>query len=86
MLVDSGIELGNVGRLGHGLGKVMTEPPSIKPEDKSKLIPGMVLTIEPSVMFGRGKIMADEENLVITKNGPKLLSRRAPREMPVILF
>jgi len=86
VLVDSGIELGNVGRLGHGLGKVMTEPPSIKPEDKSKLIPGMVLTIEPSVMFGRGKIMADEENLVITKNGPKLLSRRAPREMPVILF
>jgi len=86
VLVDSGIELGNVGRLGHGLGKVMTEPPSIKPEDKSTLIPGMVLTVEPSAMFGRGKIMAHEENLVITKNGPKLLSRRAPREMPVILF
>ncbi len=86
VLVDSGIELGNVGRLGHGLGKVMTEPPSIKPEDKTKLVPGMVLTIEPSAMFGQGKILAHEENLVITKSRPKLLSRRAPREMPVVRF
>lgn len=86
VLVDSGIELGNVGRLGHGLGKVMTEPPSIKFEDKSPLIPGMVLTIEPSAMFGQERIMAHEENLVITKNGPKLLSRRAPRDIPVIHF
>jgi Xaa-Pro aminopeptidase len=86
VLVDSGIEVGNVGRLGHGLGKVLTEPPSNKPEDKTKLVPGMVLTIEPSAMFGRGKILAHEENLVITKSGPKLLSRRAPGEMPVIRF
>ena len=41
------------------------------------------MTIEPSAMYGNGKIQVHEENLVITENGPKLLTRRAPREMPV---
>jgi Xaa-Pro aminopeptidase len=70
--------------LGHGLGKVMTEPPSVRPEDHTRLVPGMVLTIEPSAMYGPGKILVHEENLVVTKNGARLLSRRAPLEIPVI--
>ncbi len=83
VLEDAGIVLGNVGRFGHGLGKVMTEWPSNKPIDKTPLKAGMVLTIEPSAMYGKGKIQVHEENLVITNDGPKLLTRRAPREMPV---
>lgn len=86
VMVNSGIEVGNVGRLGHGLGKILTEPPSNKPEDKTKLAPGMVLTVEPSAMYGHGKILAHEEDLVVTESGPKLLSRRAPREIPIIQF
>ncbi|MDH3688394.1 MAG: Xaa-Pro peptidase family protein [Gammaproteobacteria bacterium] len=84
VLTDSGIELGNVGRFGHGLGKILTEPPSNKPDDRTKLVPDMVLTIEPSAMYGDRKILVHEENLVITEDKPKLLSRRAPREMVVI--
>lgn len=84
VLINSGIQLGNVGRLGHGLGKVMTEPPSVKPDDHTRLVPGMVLTIEPSAMYGSNKILVHEENLVITENGARLLSRRAPQEIPVI--
>lgn len=84
VLIQAGIELGKVGRLGHGLGKLMTEPPSIKPEDKTKLVPGMVLTVEPSAMYGDGKILVHEENLVVTKHGARLLSRRAPRQIPAI--
>jgi Xaa-Pro dipeptidase len=84
VLEVAGIVLGNVGRFGHGLGKVITEWPSNKPEDKTVLKEGMVLTIEPSAMHGKGKIQVHEENLVITSDGPKLLTRRAPREMPVV--
>ncbi|MCP4148884.1 MAG: aminopeptidase P family protein [bacterium] len=84
VLMNSRIQLGNVGRLGHGLGKVITEPPSLKPEDHTRLVPGMVLAIEPSAMYGRNKILVHEENIVVTENGAKLLSRRAPQEMPVI--
>jgi len=84
VLVDAGVELGNVGRFGHGLGKILTEPPSNKPGDYTKLEPGMVLTIEPNAMYGRGKILVHEEDIVVTPDGVELLSRRAPQEMMVI--
>jgi Xaa-Pro aminopeptidase len=83
ILEAAGIPLGNVGRFGHGLGKVMTEFPSNKPIDKTPLRPGMVLTIEPSASYGTDKILVHEENLVITDGKPDLLTRRAPREMVV---
>lgn len=84
VLEDAGIALGNVGRFGHGLGKILTEPPSNKPGDKTRLEPGVVLTIEPNALFGKGKILVHEENIVVTRDGAELLSRRAPREMVVI--
>ncbi len=84
VLADAGLEVGNVGRFGHGLGKVLTEPPSLRPGDDTELLPGMVLTIEPSAMFGRGKILVHEENLVVTEGKAQLLTRRAPREIPVL--
>jgi Xaa-Pro aminopeptidase len=83
VLERGSIAIGNVGRFGHGLGKVMTEFPSNKPIDRTVLRPGMVLTIEPSAMFGNGKILVHEENLVVTEGNARLLSRRAPREMPI---
>src|SRR6185312_13857382 len=83
VLEDAGIVLGNVGRFGHGLGKVMTEYPSNKPIDKTVLRPGTVLTIEPSAMYDEGKILVHEEDLVVTEDGPVLLTRRAPREMAI---
>jgi Xaa-Pro aminopeptidase len=48
------------------------------------LQPGVVLTIEPNALFGRGKILVHEENIVVSEDGAELLSRRAPREMVVI--
>ncbi|MEX2648672.1 MAG: Xaa-Pro peptidase family protein, partial [Alphaproteobacteria bacterium] len=83
VLDQAGIVLGNVGRFGHGLGKVLTEPPSNKPGDRTRLESGVVLTIEPSALYARGKILVHEENVVITEDGCELLSRRAPRTMPV---
>jgi Xaa-Pro dipeptidase len=86
VLTDAGIQLGNVGRFGHGLGKVLTEPPSNKIGDETPLVPGMVLTIEPNAMYGDGKILVHEENILITQDRAKLLSRRAPRDIPIISF
>lgn len=84
VLVDAGIDVGNVGRFGHGLGKLITEYPSNAPDDHTILRPGMVLTIEPSAMFGANFIMAHEEDLVITEDAADLLTPRAAREMIII--
>jgi Xaa-Pro dipeptidase len=44
----------------------------------------MVITIEPGMEYEAGKMLVHEENVVITPDGAQLLTRRAPREMPVI--
>ncbi len=62
----------------------MTEPPSNMPGDTTPLRPGMIMTIEPGMEYRPGKMIVHEENLVITEDGCELLTRRAPREMPVI--
>jgi Xaa-Pro aminopeptidase len=75
----------NVGRSGHGLGMHLTEPPSNMPGDRTPLQAGMVMTIEPGLEYAPGKMIVHEENLVITADGCELLTRRASREMPVIV-
>ena len=74
----------NVGRMGHGLGLQLTEPPSNRPGDPTELQPGMVMTIEPGLEYAPGKNIVHEENIVITDDGCELLTRRAPLEMPLI--
>jgi Xaa-Pro dipeptidase len=74
----------NVGRLGHGLGLQLTEPPSNMADDHTLLEPGMVITIEPGMEYESGKMIVHEENIVITANGAELLTRRAPRKMPIV--
>ena len=81
---DAGVILRGAGRFGHGLGKLMTEPPSISETDRTVLESGTVITIEPMAKYGADKILVHEEDLVVTDDGPKLLTRRASREMPVV--
>lgn len=77
--------LGNdVGRLGHGLGMQLTEWPSLTPDDRTVLEPGMVLTLEPGMTFAPGLVMVHEENIVIRDRGATYLSRRAAPELPII--
>lgn len=83
VLIARGFDVGNVGRFGHGLGKLITEHPSNAPGDGTLLAPGMVLTIEPSAVFA-GRIMAHEENIVITESGAELLTPRANQEIAII--
>ncbi len=72
------------GRLGHGLGVTLTEWPSLTLHDQTVLPAGMVLTLEPSVDLGQGRILVAEENIVITEHGAEFLTNPAPRDIPVI--
>jgi Xaa-Pro dipeptidase len=84
ILDESGSVGNNIGRMGHGLGFHLTEPPSHMPGDNTELVPGMVITIEPAIEYAPGKMLVHEENIVITEGEPEVLSRRAPREMSII--
>ncbi|WP_291734948.1 M24 family metallopeptidase, partial [Leisingera sp. F5] len=75
---------GDVGRLGHGLGMQLTEWPSHAGFDGTVIEENMVLTLEPSLGYGDGKIMVHEENIVVRAGGAELLTTRAAPELPVI--
>ncbi|MCE2563308.1 Xaa-Pro peptidase family protein [Komagataeibacter sp. FNDCF1] len=83
-LQDAGSIGNNVGRLGHGLGMQLTEPPSFREGEETVIQPGMVLTIEPGMEYAPGKMIVHEEDVVIMDDGAHLLTIRAPKEMPVI--
>ena len=84
VMAASGASVGDVGRLGHGLGMQLTEWPSHTAFDQTVLESGMVITIEPGMSYGNGFNMLHEENIVIRETGAELLSRRAPASLPVI--
>jgi Xaa-Pro aminopeptidase len=82
-LTRAGVEPAD-GRLGHGLGLALTEWPSFTPLDRTPLRAGMVLTLEPGVTLGPGRMLVHEEVIALTETGATLLSPRAPRDMPGI--
>ena len=73
-IADPDDAAGEAGRLGHGLGMQLTEWPSIIAADRTELVPGMVLTLEPSVALPGGKLMVHEENIVIREGGAEWLT------------
>ncbi|MEP3630631.1 MAG: Xaa-Pro peptidase family protein [Hyphomicrobiales bacterium] len=74
----------DAGRLGHGLGTQLTEWPSIIPDDHTEMVEGMVMTLEPGIEVLDGRIMVHEENIVITNNGARWLSKLAAPDLPII--
>ena len=77
-IVNPGGGGAEAGRLGHGLGMQLTEWPSLVPDDKTILTPGMVLTLEPGIALAQGRIMVHEENIVIGAGGAEYLSGHSP--------
>ncbi len=84
VLEEGGCSGHQIGRMGHGLGMQVTEWPSLMPGDETLIEAGMVLTLEPGLAFGDGKMMLHEENIVIREDGAELLTRRTARELPII--
>ena len=83
-LVEENINNSNVGRMGHGLGLQLTEPPSIMQSDQTILEKNMIITLEPSIELSKNTILVQEENILITEDGYKLLSTRTPEKLPII--
>lgn len=73
-LERQGLELTfRAGRLGHGIGLMLTEPPHIAEYDSTVLEPGMIITIEPGFVTDYGVFQA-EENVLVTPDGFEILS------------
>ncbi len=87
VLEAAGVEAGSIGRMGHGLGLALTEQPSLHPDDITVIEDGMVLTLEPGLLYEVGEtrhLMVHEENIAIEKDGATLISPRACEELVVI--
>ena len=82
---DEGVKSGSVGRFGHGLGIQLTERPSVISWDDTLVEPGMVLTLEPSLLYGsKNYLMVAEENILISEEGVEFLTNRWPRSLTVV--
>lgn len=72
-----------LGRIGHGAGLDLTEPPSIMLEDRTVMQSGMVLYVEPNFVTEEGHFVL-EEDVLVTPSGPEVLSQPAAPELPVV--
>ena len=84
VLESESIKSDSVGRFGHGIGMQVTEWPSNTKNDRTVLQEGMVLTVEPNLIWGHGHVMVHEENFVVRGDGVELLSTRACPELEII--
>jgi Xaa-Pro aminopeptidase len=69
-----GLDRAFIHSTGHGLGLEIHEPPRIGKRDKTRLQPGMAITIEPGVYledFGGIRI---EDTVVVTEKGCEILT------------
>jgi Xaa-Pro aminopeptidase len=74
---------GRLGRIGHGTGLELSEPPSINLDDPTVLEAGMVLYLEPNFATPQGNFLV-EDTVLVTPDGAELLSPRGPAELPVV--
>lgn len=61
------------GRIGHGLGMQLTEPPHVALHETELLQPGMVITLEPGIVSPEGVYIV-EQDIAVTDTGAEQLS------------
>jgi Xaa-Pro dipeptidase len=68
---------------GHGVGRVVHEPPYLYEKDRTLLEPGIVVILEPTVTFTEGGDfnISIEYQYVITESGNECLTTGAPHDL-----
>jgi Xaa-Pro aminopeptidase len=59
---------------GHGLGLEIHEPPRIGAAETARLLPGMVITIEPGIYLANRFGIRIEDMVAVTRNGGQVLT------------
>ena len=84
ILYNSSPNVNSIGRMGHGIGLQVTEPPSIMRNDNTTLQENMIIAIEPCLEYAPNTMIVHEENILITKEGFQRLTSRTPKNIPII--
>ena len=71
--------------LGHGFGLEIHEQPFFRRDNPAKLKAGMVVTIEPGVYLPDWGGIRIEDDILITPDGPEILTR-IPRSLDAVLL
>ena len=84
-LEQSNLKTDDVGRLGHGVGIQLTEPPSHTSWDTTIIKSGMTITLEPSIIYGaKNFLMVAEENILRNDSGIEYLTKPCSRDLKII--
>jgi Xaa-Pro aminopeptidase len=59
---------------GHGVGLEIHEPPRIGAQETARLLPGMVITIEPGIYLAERFGIRIEDMVAVTRNGGQVLT------------
>ena len=84
---EAALEVALPGKTTSDLWQAMAsvlESESNTKNDRTVLQEGMVLTVEPNLIWGHGHVMVHEENFVVRGDGVELLSTRACPELEII--
>ncbi|MQW24338.1 M24 family metallopeptidase [Sinorhizobium meliloti] len=71
------------GRVGHGSGVALTEPPSLMAGSTEVILEDMVLHVEPKLEIADG-VFQLEEVFRVTPTGPEFLSTISPAKLPTV--
>ena len=75
--------MSGVGRVGHGQGMLITEPPSVSELDDTVLEPGMVVSSEPYIITDHD-VFIWEDVIAIREDGCEILTEGEPTELVTI--
>lgn len=63
-----------LGRICHGIGQAMPEPPSLSPDDNDEIKAGTLMCVEPSIVVPNVGPLIVEEMVVVRDGGCELMS------------
>lgn len=64
--------------IGHGIGVGLHEHPMITAEGEERLVPDMVMCVEPAFLDEEGLMYHIEETVRVTEHGAEVLTYRDP--------